>query len=72
MDFRLLPPGPITLLGLGGKVSAPRLLHDGSEVSTKRRFNALQGAEHEILDLGEAELPDPAATVIALRLDPGL
>lgn len=64
------PAGPIALLGLGGLVSEARFLHDGSEVSMKRSWNAERSDEHAIINFSEAALPDPVATVVALRLLP--
>lgn len=65
------PAGPVPLLGLGGIVSEPRFLFDGSEISMSKPFNAVRGEENAVLNFKEAALPDPAATVVTLRIREG-
>jgi alpha-L-fucosidase len=66
------PAGPIPLLGLGGKVVQARWLHDGAEISMQKTWNAVRGDAHAVLNVKRADLPDAIASVVALRLAPGM
>lgn len=60
--------GPTNLRGLEGKVQYARLLADGSEIRLDRPWNAAEYPDDLFISLPNAELPDPADTVIKLVL----
>lgn len=60
--------GPISLLGLEGKIKKARMLHDGSEVIIDRPWNVSKFPNDAFLVLPSQKLPDENDTVIEIEL----
>ncbi|MGI6315852.1 MAG: alpha-L-fucosidase [Christensenellales bacterium] len=65
--------GPLALVNLGGRLSSPRLVSDGSELLPANAFNINGIKEHVFINFGPGAgtypLPDQTDTVVRFRID---